>query len=216
MTYPLGRVVEHDPRSRAYPARATAAHVPFVSRRWRHVGPVLDQGQIGACTGFALAQCLNTGPLHTGQRALTDSDALALYKAATRLDNIPGEYPPDDTGSSGLAAAKAAKAAGLISSYRHAFGLDHMLSALQLGPVIVGTDWTDAMFTPDASGFVHYRGSRAGGHEWLAYGLNVPREYVLALNSWGPAWGVKGRFRVSFTDMGALLARGGDVTVPVR
>lgn len=56
MTYPLGRVVEHDPRSRAYPARATAAHVPFVSRRWRHVGPVLDQGQIGADMGALLAR----------------------------------------------------------------------------------------------------------------------------------------------------------------
>ena len=122
MTHPLGRVVEHDERSRDYPAMSVvpAAILPI---RWAHYGTVLDQGDIGACTGFAMAQCLNSGRLHEGHRQLGADDALALYSSATRLDSVPGHYPPDDTGSSGLAVAKAAKAAGYIRSYTHAFGL---------------------------------------------------------------------------------------------
>jgi len=210
--YPLGRTLSHDPRSRNFaaplaPALKTVMHT--------HYGPVLDQGNLGSCTGNALSQALNTKPLHARRgKYLTEADAVRLYSAATRLDEFDGEYPPTDTGSSGLAVCKAALAEGLIRSYSHAFGLDQCLAALVLQPVIVGTEWTDAMFEPDSKGFVHPTGNVAGGHEYCLLGLNVRDEYVTAINNWSVTWGLRGRFRIRFADLGTLLQAQGDVTVP--
>lgn len=211
--FPLGRVVEHDPRSLSFPAPTA----PVVTKSWTHYGEVLDQGQVGSCTGNAMAQAVNTKPVHKPRTAyLTEADAVALYSRATVLDGFAGTYPPDDTGSSGLAVAKAAQERGLITSYTHAFGLDHALQALMSGPVIVGTPWYDDMFHPGPQGFLHIGGNVAGGHEWLVLGVNVTHKYVTALNSWGPSWGVRGRFRLTFDDFGRLLSEQGDVVQPVR
>src|SRR3954452_8283424 len=81
-----------------------------------------------------------------------------------------GEFPPDDVGSSRLGVAKAAKALGYISAYHHAFGLEHALAALTLGPVVVGFDWLERCDEPDKDGFVRYEGRSRCGHEVEAYG----------------------------------------------
>jgi hypothetical protein len=211
--FPLGRVVEHDPRSLAYPAEAT---LPIITKTWRHYGAVLDQGRVGSCTGNAMAQAVNTRPLHVPPRILTETDALALYGRATVLDGYPGTYPPDDTGSSGLAVAKAAREAGYITAYSHAFGLDHALAALMHGPLIVGTDWHEDMFTPDAHGFVRPTGAVAGGHEYVLLGVDPHHKVLTFLNSWSASWGVHGRFRMTFADFDTLLREQGDVILPRR
>lgn len=216
MTHPysLGRVQEHDPRSLNFPAPTTGdVHTQY----WGRYGQVLDQGQVGSCTGNAAAQALNHKPFHViGTPCLTEADALDLYHNATVLDGYPGTYPPDDTGSSGLAVAKAAQRAGRITSYLHAFGLDHVLSAAMSGPLICGTDWYDGMFTPDSTGTVHPTGSVAGGHEYVLDGVDLGRQRLRFLNSWSVNWGIRGRFYVSFSDFSALLAGGGDAVLFVR
>jgi C1A family cysteine protease len=206
--YALGRVVQHDPRSLAFPA-ALASALKTVTHR--HYGPVLDQGQVGSCTGNAAAQSLNTVPLRHGRRLLTEIDAQDLYHEATVLDGYPGTWPPDDTGSSGLAVAKASQQAGWVTGYTHAFGLDQCLAALVLAPVIVGTNWHEDMFNPDAAGYVHPTGAIAGGHEYTLLGINVKLQRVTMLNSWSASWGRNGRAYITFDDLGALLADSGDV-----
>lgn len=57
MTYSLGRIVQHDPRSLAF----VAATAPLKTVTHRLSGQVLDQGNLGSCTGNAMAQALNTG-----------------------------------------------------------------------------------------------------------------------------------------------------------
>ncbi|EUA18500.1 hypothetical protein [Mycobacterium xenopi] len=212
--YRLGRHVEHDPRSRNFPAPTAPKQVSVL---WGHHGPILDQGQIGSCTGNALADCINTDYFAACRPNgyLTENDALELYKLATRLDNVPGTYPPDDTGSSGLAVCKAGKQLGYLSSYRHAFGFDHFCAALQIQPVIVGTDWTADMFDPDSKGFVKPTGQVEGGHEYLALGIDYTAEVLTFLNSWSDGWGDKGRFYMTFADFEKLLAAQGDVCAPV-
>lgn len=211
--FPLGRRVEHDPRSLAYPAPAASV----TSKSWTHYGPILDQGQVGSCTGNAMAGALNTRPLHTLRAPLlTEDDALRLYSEATELDNAPGSYPPDDTGSSGLAVAKAAQKEGRIGSYQHAFGLDHALQSLMSGPVLIGSNWYEGMFHPSSAGLVTISGSVAGGHEYLAVGVSVPRRTVTCVNSWGASWGRRGRFTLTWDTLDRLLSEQGDVTVPVR
>jgi len=89
------------------------------------------------------------------------------------------------------------------------------LEALTLRPVLFGTVWLDGMFSPDTSGVVDVSGEIAGGHEYLGIGINMQKQYVECLNSWGSNWGIQGRFRIRFADLDKLLKQRGDVVVPV-
>jgi hypothetical protein len=217
---PLGRHVEHDERSRSFPAQT--APLPNLAIRWTINAAPLDQGNLGSCTGNAVAQCFNTTPYYGERRAfhkgryLTEDNALAFYKRATEVDGFDGTYPPDDTGSSGLAAAKAAREAGYINSYTHAFGIDHVLGALAVGPLIVGTVWLDDMFQPDERGVLTVSGKEAGGHEYLLLGWNPKTELMEFFNSWGSSWGRKGHFYIPVDEFDRkLLQADGDATVLV-
>ena len=214
MSYSLGRIVQHDSRSLNY--RAPVAPVSR-SVLWGHHAPVLDQGQVGSCTGNATAQLINTDAFAPSRPSgyLTERDALRLYSLATSLDDAPGTYPPTDTGSSGLAVAQAGQRLGYFSSYNHAFGFDHFCAALQLQPLILGTNWYESMMNPNKSGMVTINGQVAGGHEYLALGVDYAKSQITCLNSWGSGWGLNGRFLLSFATMRRLLAEQGDVVAPV-
>ena len=205
----LGRHIEHDERSRAFPA-ARAPKVVSVMHT-RHCAP-FDQGQTGSCTGNAEAGVLMTDPLFMTGRSLSESDAVVLYEKATHLDRIKGVYPPDDTGSSGLAVMKAAKALGYITGYQHAFGLQHALEALVLAPVITGVSWYEGFDEPDADGNVAISGSIRGGHEFEVVGIDAEARTVRACNSWGADWGDHGYFQFSWDTWDQLLHKRGDVT----
>jgi hypothetical protein len=146
---------------------------------------------------------------------VTEQTALDIYSKATHLDRVRGVYPPDDTGSSGLAVAKAMVRLGLTSgTYRHAFGLTHALSALQTGPVLVGITWLTGCDNPDSTGLVHYTGTVRGGHEVLADEVDADRRLIWMANSWGTSFALEGRFAMTWDDFGKALADHGDVTVP--
>ena len=112
MSRGLGRLLRHDPKSRTFPARR-APEIKTV--RWFRNGPILDQGDLGACTGYAMAGALMTRPLYKRGRKVSDPQAKLLYSDATRLDPWPRQWEPEDTGSSGLAVCAAAKALGYIT-----------------------------------------------------------------------------------------------------
>ncbi len=172
--------------------------------------PIFDQGDVGACTGNACAGMLCTGPF--SHEDLTEQDAIALYSSATRLDAIDGEYPPTDTGSSGLAVMKAAQSLGWIKSYQHAFGLDHVLRALALRPCIVGMAWREGCDDPSPQGVARWTGESRGGHEVCAVGIDVDAKLVWFANSWGVEFGFAGFFAMSFDDFERALADDGDAT----
>ena len=130
------------------------------------------------------------------------------------LPGTSGVFPPDDTGSSGLAVAKACKQKGYISQYRHAFNLAAALAALQIGPVITGIPWYEQMFEPTVQGFVHIGGQVAGGHEIVVRGyVAARRPYIVLENSWGSGWGLGGKFRMFVDEWARLLDEDGDVTI---
>lgn len=214
---PLGRHVEHDSRSRAFAVAASSSAGLKTVQHASHID-VLDQGQLGSCTGNALVAALGCDPFYgavPSALALDEDLAVKLYSAATGLDSVPGTYPPEDTGSTGLAIAKAAKAAGLIAGYKHAFSLAACLTALEEAPVIVGVPWYEGMFNPAANGLVRIAGRVAGGHEFCLTGIDAERGYVRAVNSWGTGWGDQGTFLLEFGTLGRLLAEQGDATVLV-
>jgi hypothetical protein len=219
----LGRHVQHDPRSLRY-AHGVLPESSIKPVQWARRVPVFDQGNLGSCCGNAAAGILATdsaaGPGMTSvtvkgvARPVDEALAVDLYKMATTLDNVPGSYPPDDTGSSGLGVAKALKSWGLASGYTHAFSLAALKSALQSGPAMLGTVWLQSMFDPKPDGTlpVDKSSGMAGGHEIVVSGWDGAR-FRLG-NSWGTSWGASGSCWVAEADMQWLLSRQGDVTVP--
>lgn len=220
----LGRHVEHDSRSRGYALSEDLIPPTYTSAVHQVRIPVLDQGDLGSCTGNAAEAFAGTDLVYeaipttvkarpTGDATADEKQAVALYSAATALDNVRGNYPPTDTGSTGLAVAKAAQKAGLVSGYQHAFSLDTALKALAVSPLIVGVNWYEGFDNPNSNGLVKISGSVRGGHEFLLYGINAEQQVVLARNSWGESFGVGGCFAFSFDDLGRLLDEQGDATL---
>lgn len=229
----LGRHVAQDPKSKNFPAPESATIFSV-----NHAIPTdlpLDQGNLGSCTGNAMTGMLVTEPFITntlrvsGGRLLNEDDAVHLYGQATRLDHYKGVYPPNDTGSSGLAVCKAAQKDGYLNGYAWCFGLEHAVRTLVLQPCIAGTEWLSGMDSPDANGVVHVTGNVRGGHEYLLcelvianeHGGNIPQlladpaNLIGAENSWGPAFAKGGRFYIPIPEFGQLLKSHGDVKTGV-
>lgn len=205
----LDYVPVFDERSRSYPVTAIAAG-ELQTRTWT-TSIVLDQGQEGACTGFAVAHELDAEPDHVAD---VDAElATALYKRAQQIDEWPGE---DYSGSSVLAAVTAAKELGYIAEFRWAFGeADLALAVSTVGPAVIGVNWHEGMSDPDEDGFLHPDGELVGGHAILVKGIDLERDAYLLQNSWGQGWGELGEAWLSREDMRALLAAGGEACIPL-
>jgi hypothetical protein len=208
----LGRHVLHDPRSLNYPASRAPK---IISVNHNAIGLPLNQGNIGSCTANALCGALNSAPDDASGTAYNEDQAVQLYELETKLEGDP--YPPNDPGGTGLLVCKAAKDLGWISSYKHAFGVQHALEALVQRPVITGVNWYTSFDNPDSgTGLVKITPGATirGGHEIVADGIDATNQLVWLWNSWGPSFGLGGRFCWSFDTWDQLLSSQGDVTVP--
>jgi hypothetical protein len=196
---------------------------------WReNVEAPLDQGEVGACTGFAAGGCANTRPFD-GQ--LSNDECLRIYKLATEIDPFPGSWPTVDTGSSGYAGFDAATRLGHFSGFAMADGeysLTAALSCLMTRPIGLGLPWFEGFDSPAPNGQIRPTGRIRGGHEIKATGIKVvltsacypdsDRSRVWLRNSWGD-WGVEldgltGYCWISWSDLSALLNSDGDCTAP--
>lgn len=220
--HPLGRHVNHDPRSLA-PQFLVAETDEPVSRWWRRYTPILDQGSLGSCTGNAITGLLGTAPFYgslyqarKGGLMLDENLAVELYERATSIDPFPGEYPPTDTGSDGLSACKAAQERSLIGQYNHITSLAAAHNAIKTGPFIIGSNWYEGFDNPDSHGFVSISGQVRGGHEYECVGYSAAYGRWKLVNSWGTGWSVGGYFHYSDETFAQLLSEWGDATVPVR
>ncbi len=218
----LGRLPDFDERSCEYPVTALLTtrqlQVPR-SYTWA-VGQWLNQGVEGACVGFSVSHELAARPAPV--TGLSDQFARELYWDAQRIDPWEGGAYPGATpvyeGSSVLAGLKAATAKGYYSGYRWAFSEEDLFSAIGYrGPAVLGVNWHEGMFTPDAKGFIRPTGPIRGGHAILAHGVSLTEGGFYKLwNSWGPTWGQSGTAKISRTDMATLLHAGGEAAIPTR
>lgn len=221
----LGRHVFLDSMSKDYAVQPTQAAILSV-RHQQFIG-ILDQGQIGACTGNASVSCAYHQPFTAGldapawSYAPNEDGGRAWYHDNTANDDYPGTWTPDDTGSDGLTSSKMAVKAGIASGYQAALDLDSSLQALMKAPGITGIPWYQSMFDAPASGLLTVDASSglAGGHELCVDEVvaeNVPGNGTGELlvggpNSWGVSWGAKGRWYMKASDWWKLRQNNGDV-----
>lgn len=216
MSIGLGRLLAKDERDRTHVMPWRAAAASLASRYW-HTPAAFDQGATSQCVAYAGVRYLVSAP--TRNKPIGFSD---LYRDCQKADEWPGE---DYDGTTVRALFKTFKARGLVSGYQWAFDakpvIDHLL---MVGPVVMGTIWSDAMANIGSNGYLTVNADlsrEVEGHAWCAIGANRKRRNpdgslgaVRAVNSWGVDWGPsKGRFWVSFSDIGRLIAADGEACV---
>jgi hypothetical protein len=247
VTGSLGRHLVLDPRSLAYRRRYNGE--PLRPAEWAPKIPVLDQQDLlsqgirtsalfegvddvdalGSCTGNAATALIST--LHTPEEldaagldvtdpAAAERWAIGLYSDATHRDQWHDQtWPAVDCGSSGLGVTKALRHRGLVDQYGHATTAEELGMLLQSGPVLMGTVWVEAFFTPDADGFIDaapdwLSSPVAGGHEVCLTALEAVSfnpDGTLAdatvlrfVNSWSTSWGEHGSGRLTVGTYRAL------------
>lgn len=192
------------------PAPPPPTPAPTGAVVWPNTNAVLDQGQTPHCVGFGAAQWGNTQPVDDH---FVNADGDDLYYACKVVDGEPGA----EDGSTARSAAKVLQTRGRLKTYAFAANIAEVKAFVRTkGPVMFGTDWTNDMFNPDASGYVKPTGGVAGGHFYVCVG-DLPDEDALEfLNSWGAFWGLNGRFKLKTADAARLMAQQGEVLAAVE
>ncbi len=211
----LGRQMVHDPRSRNFRLGVEVDRSSWRNKRVRLFDPRVNPNQChGECTGCAKAMEFNAIGNRISRKTLGMDDAHKIYSLATTLDPWEGSWPPTDTGSSGLAVAKAAKQLGYGGEYRHVFGgADEIVQLIQDGKAVpVGTWWYEGMFRPNEAGIIHPTGNRVGGHMYIARGYEKKRDLVV-IRCW---WGKYQDVFIRREDLNNLMMDGGDAHLQVR
>lgn len=208
----LGRHVVHDPKSWDYQEVLPRSTTPLRSVQHRRYDPAVEPNQpIGCCTGVSECMLGNTKGNRVMGEVLNMADAITIYSRATEIDPFHGTYPPQDTGSSGLAAAKAAVQLGVATDFVWYFSVESVLQGLQFHPISFGGLWTYDMFDATYSNpLVRPTGEIAGGHQWVLSGYNATDKLIAGECWWGKSFGRNGRFYISVDDFRILMEDNGD------
>lgn len=208
----LGRHVHFDDRSWNYPVLLKKG-AAIETRTWNRTLKAFNQGELGSCTGNGAVGVACTEPYRKAGVRYSEVLARKVYTESSHHDTIVGAWPPKDTGSTVLAAMKALNSLGYTKGYRWCFSLEDVLKTLStLGPVEVGLNWYEGFDKPDANGLVKLGGAVRGGHAFELLGVDVEKKLVWAINSWGPDWGLHGRFAIAWKDLDRLLHENGEAS----
>jgi hypothetical protein len=224
--YGLGRYHLVDERDAAYPAslhlEAINVHQSEpITKSWRPPVVRLDQGDTSACVGFAAENWIGTTQAaDTIVDPVTNAAALEIYADCKAVDGMPGL-----DGTSDRFLAQTLLAENRITRYLWAQTMSEILLWISyVGPVMVGTQWTQDMFAPQPTLVDSLRryllrptGSVVGGHEWMIYGNDQVNKMVVMRNSWGDGWALFGEAWIRHGDLAALLFTGsGDALCAVK
>jgi hypothetical protein len=226
----LGGNIHLDSRSWNYALQPKAT--PIKSVRHPQFIDILDQGQVGSCSGEGSTSCAYHSPFYADgdpswAYTANQPGAYTWYSENTREDSYNGTwiYPPapgsgDDTGSDSTTASRVAKEAGISSGYQMSGDLDSSLETLQDRPGITGIPWYNSMFTVGSDGLVDVDATSglAGGHLLCvdevvttdAPGNGTGVILVGGPQSWGLGWGANGRWYMKASDWWALRKQQGD------
>lgn len=226
----FGRLVAPDERDKQFPMRLMLdplrdqffpRGIPPGNRHY-FSGTVLDQGETGTCVAHGWTAKVHAAPIMQ-KMSVTPYD---FYRRIVAIDewsdNDFEATAPDSqlqSGTSVRAGAKMLVQLGYAKQYLWAESAEDVRAWILagFGGVVMGTWWTNTMMNTDAEGFVSYTGSRVGGHAWYINGwndkvrhngVNVPA--ARAQNSWGMAWGQKGRFWITRDDLERAISENGE------
>jgi Papain family cysteine protease len=211
MNYGLGRKHAPDPRDMAH-----LLSVPLslrTSRFWWGYRTRLDQGNTSECVAYSWSHFIIDSPTTHNQPLISPH---VLYTEAQKVDEWDGE---NYDGTSVRAGAKVLQTHGEIGAYKWAFDLTTIINCiLEQGPVVVGTNWYNSMFTPDSNNFLVVAPTSlvAGGHAYKLDGVNVPKEFFRMKNSWGIGWGRSGFARIHFSTMERLISEDGEACIALE
>jgi papain like protease len=195
---------------------------PATAKTWDDPRPTLDQGHTNHCVGNGCAQWGNTSPIND---SYVEDDAAKIYYAAKVIDGEPG----GEDGTYVRSGMKVLQTMKRLAAYARPNTLDDLSTwILTKGPVTVGTNWYESMFTLDADMRARIDESVicpdtgkpvAGGHCYLVLGYDPSRsgrEYE-CLNSWGSNWGANGHFYLATADIERLVfSEGGEAWCAVE
>jgi len=209
--YPLGRIPS-PPDSRDYDLRRFMLDYPGVEKKesdWDFPLEPLDQKEYNHCCGFSAANWGINSPINT---PFTNEDGHRFYYECKEIE---GE-PKKENGAYLRSVGKVLKNNKHTEAYAFAYDIDtikHWL--LYKGPIIVGTIWTEGMFTPDENNIAHPTGAILGGHAYLLNEWRIDN-YIGIQNSWGASWGVNGKAYISQEDFENIFANGGEALAAVE
>lgn len=209
----LGRLHSVDERDGQFLlASRLNARSQRTKRLWKNVW-VGDQKWTPHCVAFSWLHWLQDGPIkQPGTPPILSTGN--LYHECQLVDEWPGT---NYAGTSVRAGAKVLQKMGYIESYHWAFDIETLITAvLDVGPVVVGTNWYNAMNNPSKGFFVRPEGRLDGGHAYLIRGVHLKRGWFMCKNSWGEDWGKRGNFKIKFNFMEQLLAESGEACLAVE
>ena len=194
---------------------------------WRNVNgasfvtPVKNQLQCGSCWAFASTAALESYLLINQNSSMNLSEQFLISNSGAgnceggdpglaanfiQLTGVPPTtfepYLATDGGSPLSGWQNAVEQAGNVGiSYNTtAANLEYLIATN--GPVVVSLE-IFADFYSYSSGVYEYSGVGAdtGGHAVLVVGYDDANQFFIVKNSWGPAWGENGYFRIGFSQM---------------
>lgn len=171
--------------------------------RWANPQKVLNQANTPHCVGFSWCQWSNVLPVTYGY---LDPDGHRVYYECKVIDG----QAYVENGSSIRSGALAMRNRKRLSAFANARTVEEMIGWLARGPIVVGTEWTQGMFTPNQNGVIKPGGQAQGGHAYLIDGIHKDDNFFEGTNSWGAGWGQQGKFKISVADFAKLLASQGD------
>jgi C1A family cysteine protease len=201
----------------------------------RNLGPVKDQGDLGACTAFAATGYMEY-LYRTFKNAQPVFSPLFLYYKEREFD---GDLGQGDTGSYGSTAFWVLNKTGvclettdpyqpadfenpptdaqLLEAAKYKVGAMHSVSTVDdirsavasNYPVLIGITVYESFESGDwTSSFVMPAptGRQLGGHETYIYGYDDYAKRFAVRNSWGPGWAKDGNFLADYTMLDSILS----------
>ena len=194
MSNPLGRL-PFKPDARDWPVEclkeliADGAVVPL---QWTP-SVILDQGDNGTCVAAGTLGACDCDDEHHVISTFTNADIVPFF------DTISGHGALPDGGAEVREGLKAAQKADYIAAYAPLTTQAQILDWVQNhGPIVAGMDWDTGCDSPDAKGFVHFKGTIRGLHCVYGNGDVGGFDFV---NSWSDSWGDKGHFYMTLADL---------------
>lgn len=206
--------------------RSLEALPPAVDLR-HNCSPVENQGQLGSCTGNAIAGALEyldrklgnpidisrlfiyyqeramEGTIHQDAGAMIRDGIKACAKLGAPIEKL-WPYRVEKFANKPAHEAYLDAARRKIVTYRRVVGRDDVLHCLADGfPVVFGFSVYEQFESDEVArtGIANMPGPderMLGGHAVLAVGYNIAQQRLLVRNSWGVDWGMAGHFTLPF------------------